>query len=168
MGFGHKGIYLVISLVVLSLITGCVEIQYVKDAPEKIKAADWSKMQTITVSLTEYKFTPSEPSFKKNIPYRLILKNEGKGKHYFVSEGFFRAIALRKVQTSDGEIKAPYITAIEVYPGKSIEIYFIPDKVGTYDLICTVEEHANRGMKGKIEIKDGELRAPEMGWPYKY
>ncbi|MFN3480290.1 MAG: cupredoxin domain-containing protein [Thermodesulfovibrionales bacterium] len=168
MGFDHKRIYLVIGLLLLSLITGCAEIQYVKDAPEKVKAADWSKMQTITVSLTEYKFTPSELSFRKDIPYRLILKNEGREKHYFVSEGFFRAIALRKVQTSDGEIKAPYITAVEVYPEKSVEIYFIPDKLGTYDLICTIEGHADKGMRGKIEIKDGELKAPEMRWPYRY
>lgn len=168
MGFDHKWIYLVISFVLPSLITGCAEIHYVKDAPEKVKAADWSKIQTVTVSLTEYKFTPSQLSFKKNIPYRLILKNEGKEKHYFVSEGFFMAIALRKVQTPDGEIKAPYITAVEVYPGKSVEIYFIPDKVGTYNLICTIEGHADRGMKGKIEIKDRELKEPEMRWPYRY
>lgn len=167
MGFDHKGIYL-IPLVLLSLSTGCAEIQYVKDASEKVKVADWSKMQTITVSLTEYKFTPSELSFKKNIPYRLILKNEGKEKHYFVSESFFRSIALRKVQTTDGEVKAPYITAVEVYPEKSIEIYFVPDKAGTYDLICTIEGHAEKGMKGKIEIKDGELKEQEMRWPYRY
>lgn len=168
MGFGNKKIHLIIFLVLLPLIIGCAEIQYVKDTPEKVKAADWSKMQTITVSLTEYKFIPSELSFKRNIPYRLIIKNDGKEKHYFVSEGFFEAIALRKVQSSDGEVKAPYITAVEVYPEKSMEIYFVPDKVGTYDLICTTEGHAERGMKGKIEIKDGELKEPEMSLPFRY
>ncbi len=60
------------------------------------------------------------------------------------------------------------ITAVEAYPEKSIETYFIPDKVETYDLIYTIEGHAERGMKGRIEINDSELKEPEMRWPYRY
>src|SRR4030067_137541 len=75
---------------------------------------------------------------------------------FFVSEESFRAIALRKVESKDGEVKAPYITAIEVYPDRSIDIYFIPAKAGTYDFICTVKGHAEKGMTGKIHIEEGK------------
>lgn len=139
-----------------------------RGALEKVKAADWSKLQTVIVSLTEYKFIPTQLVFKIDTPYKLILRNDGKEKHYFVSEGFFRAIALRKVQSSDGEVKAPYITAIEVYPGRSMEIYFIPDREGIYDLTCTTEGHAEKGMTGKIRIEDGKPKSPEILKPYTY
>ena len=153
-----KRILMIITFIMLPAFFGCAStgVDYVKDAPERVKAADWAKMQIITVSLTEYKFVPLELVFKKDTPYKLVLKNDGKEKHYFVSEEFFRAIALRKVESKDGEVKAPYITAIEVYPDRSIDIYFIPAKAGTYDLICTVKGHAEKGMTGKIHIEEGK------------
>src|SRR4030067_459806 len=149
-------VHIIITFILLSVFLGCASIDYVKDAPERVKAADWSKMQTITVSLTEYKFVPDELVFKKDTPYKLVLKNDGKEKHYFVSEAFFKAIALRKIESKDGEVKAPYITAVEVYPDRSIDIYFIPAKAGTYDLICTVKGNAEKGMTGKIHIEEGK------------
>ena len=75
-------------------------------------------------------------------------------KHYFVSEGFLKAIATRKVQSNaDGEIKAPYFTALEVFPGRSLDLYFIPVRKGTYPLRCTIEGHAEEGMVGEIRIE---------------
>jgi uncharacterized cupredoxin-like copper-binding protein len=132
---------------------GFAGTDYVRDAPERVKAADWSKMETVSVVLTEHRFAPAHMSFRKDVPYKMELKNEGSEKHYFVSGGFFRAIATRKVQSTDGEIKAPYLEAIEVYPGRSMELYFIPVKEGDYDLSCTIEGHAEKGMRGKIHIR---------------
>lgn len=145
---------LAISTIVSSGLIGCTRIDYVQDAPQRVKAADWSRMQTMSVSLTEFAFSPSTLVFQEGIPYKLEILNKGTIKHYFTSEGFFKAIATRKIQSNaDGEIKAPYFSAIEVFPGRSLDLYFIPVKKGTYDLKCTIEGHAEKGMVGQIRIE---------------
>lgn len=157
----NKKICLTLVIILILGMLGCAGIDYVKDAPDRVTAADWSKTQTVVVSLEEYKFVPSQLVFKINIPYKLDIKNNGNEKHYFVSEDFFRAIALRKVQSLDGEIKAPYLTAVEVYPGRTVELYFIPVKDGIYDLVCTIEGHAKKGMVGKIRIEESVVEIPK-------
>jgi uncharacterized cupredoxin-like copper-binding protein len=123
------------------------------DLAKALAGADWSKMETVTVTMTEYSFSPSPIVLKEGVPTRLVLKNAGKEAHYFVAERFFKTIATRKIQSSDGEIKAPSFTAVEVYPGKMLEWFFVPAQKGVYDLLCTVKGHAEHGMKGKIEVR---------------
>jgi uncharacterized cupredoxin-like copper-binding protein len=123
------------------------------DLAKALAGADWSKMETVTVTMNEYSFSPSPIVLKEGVPTRLVLKNAGKEAHYFVAEQFFRGIATRKVQGSDGEIKAPFFTAVEVYPGKMLEWFLVPARKGVYELLCTVKGHAEHGMKGKIEVR---------------
>jgi uncharacterized cupredoxin-like copper-binding protein len=86
--------------------------------------------------------------------YKLEIQNKGKAKHYFTAEGFFKAIATRKLQSNaDGEIKAPYFLALEVFPGRSLDLYFIPVTKGTYKLHCTISGHEEKGMHGSIVIE---------------
>jgi uncharacterized cupredoxin-like copper-binding protein len=123
------------------------------DLAKALAGADWSKMETVTVTMTEYSFSPSPIVLKEGVPTRLVLKNAGKEAHYFVAERFFKTIATRKVQGSDGEVKAPSFTAVEVYPGRTLEWFFVPVRKGAYDLLCTVKGHAEHGMKGRIEVR---------------
>jgi uncharacterized cupredoxin-like copper-binding protein len=123
------------------------------DLAKALAGADWSKMETVTVTMTEYAFSPSLIILKEGVPTRLVLKNAGKEPHYFVAEQFFKGIVTRKVQGSDGEIKAPYFTAVEVYPGKMLEWFLVPAQKGGYDILCTAKGHAKHGMKGKIEVR---------------
>lgn len=151
---------ILMALVVIQVgLTGCVrrccvKADYIKNASGVVKSADWSAMETVTVSLKEFSFSPSKIVFKKNTPYKLEIRNDGTVKHYFTAGAFFKAVATRKVQSnSDGEIKAPYFTALEVFPGRSLDFYFIPVKAGTYDLTCTIEGHAEKGMTGHVVIE---------------
>jgi len=123
------------------------------DLAKALAGADWSKMETVTVTMTEYSFSPSPIVLKEGVPTRFVLKNAGKEAHYFVAERFFKTIATRKVQGSDGEVKAPSFTAVEVYPGRTLEWFFVPAQKGEYDLLCTVKGHAEHGMKGRIEVR---------------
>jgi uncharacterized cupredoxin-like copper-binding protein len=118
-----------------------------------VSDADWSKMKTITVTMGEYNFSPARLHFIAGVPYKLTIKNSGEAKHYFVSGKFFKAIALRKVETQDGEIKAPYLTAVEVFPGRSVDLYFVPVTKDAYRLTCTIKGHAEKGMTGQIVIE---------------
>ena len=136
------------------LLSGCTTVGYVADAKSKVSAADWSKIQTISVVLEEYSYKPAELRFTTGIPYILQIQNKGTTKHYFTAEEFYKAIATRKVQSNaDGEIKAPYFSAIEVYPGRSLDLYFIPVKKGSYRLHCTIAGHESKGMHGEIVIE---------------
>ena len=162
-------IFLILALLVLAGLStslGCATspaIRPVNAGPEVgdyvvaepyVKAADWDKMETVEVVLSEYSFDQSEFHFKAESPYKLQIKNKGAYKHYFVAEEFFKAIATRKVQSNkDGEIKAPYFTAIEVYPGGSLDLYFVAVTKGEYNLHCTIEGHEAMGMHGTIIIE---------------
>jgi len=147
------------SLVTSTLVLSLVFLAYSAvsaegpDLGKALAGADWSKMETVTVTMTEYAFSPSSVVLKEGVPTRLVLKNAGKEAHYFVAEQFFKGIATRKVQGSDGEIKAPYFTAVEVYPGKTLEWFLVPARKGIYDLLCTAKGHAGHGMKGMIEVR---------------
>jgi uncharacterized cupredoxin-like copper-binding protein len=141
-------------MIVLILLSGCVTVDYVEDAQSRVKAADWSKMQTLSVVLKEYSYAPSHIQFKTGVPYKLQIQNKGTVKHYFTAEEFFKGIATRKVQSNaDGEIKAPYFSALEVFPGRSLDLYFIPVKKGSYRLHCTITGHEAEGMHGVIIIE---------------
>ena len=125
----------------------------VEDPAKVLAAADWSTMETVTATMTEYSFSPSRLVFRKGVPTKLVIRNAGKEHHYFVAEAFFRTLATRKIQSSDGEVKAPAFTAVEVYAGKTIEWFLVPLEKGTFDLVCTVKGHADHGMKGTIEVR---------------
>ena len=147
-------IYVAMGAIVILGWVGCAGVDYIRDAPERVKAADWAKMETVQASLTEYTFSPSTLVFQEGVPYKLEIMNKGTIKHYFTAEGFFKAIATRKLQSNtDGEIKAPYFTAIEIFPGRSLDLYFIPIRQGSYELLCTIEGHAGKGMVGQIRIE---------------
>jgi uncharacterized cupredoxin-like copper-binding protein len=137
----------------VAMAGAAVDAEPPQEYGKALAAADWSQMVTVTVTLSEYAFSPTPLLFKEGVPTKLVLKNAGKEHHYFVSEEFFRNVATRKVQSSDGEAKAPFFAAVEVYAGKTMEWFLIPMKKGTYDLLCTVPGHAERGMKGTIEVR---------------
>ncbi len=151
---GKAGWITAATCMVLILVSGCATVDYVADAKTIVGAADWNNMKTVPVVLKEYSFTPSTLHFKANAPFKLQIQNEGTVKHYFTAEGFFKAIATRKVQSNaDGEIKAPYFSALEVFPGRSLDMYFIPVTKGTYKLLCTITGHEAQGMYGTIIIE---------------
>jgi len=138
----------------VAIAAGCASVDYVADAKVHVSAADWSKMKTVDVVLKEYSFIPEVLKFDAGTPYKLKIINTGTGKHYFTATGFFKAIATRKVQSNtDGEIKAPYFLALEVFPGRSLDLYFVPVRRGTYGLRCTIPGHEAQGMHGTIVIQ---------------
>ena len=131
------------------------QADYVTDAAAIVKAADWSKQQTTTVELNEFSYTPSVIRVRAGTPYKMELVNRGTMKHYFTAPEFFRAIATRKVQSNhDGEIKAPYFTALEMMPnGGQLDLYFVPVKPGTYRVECTIPGHVEQGMVGQLLVE---------------
>ena len=152
-----KGLSRITAFVVGAAIAGLAAASddYIRDYAERVKAADWNAMETLTVTLDEHSYEPSELRFKAGKAYKLQLKNVGKKDHYFTAEKFFRAVAWRKAMVEkQGEIKAPFFIAFEpLKNGGQIDLYFVPVTKGSYEVICTIEDHKQQGMSGTLIIE---------------
>ncbi len=126
---------------------------YVGNAGARVASADWSRAETLTVVLSEYAFSPGTLTFRAGAPYRLRIKNGGNSTHFCVSEGFFKAIAARKLVTPSAETEQPYLKSIALKPGEAKDLHFVPVRPGAYALECTAPFHAGFGMRGEITIR---------------
>jgi uncharacterized cupredoxin-like copper-binding protein len=126
---------------------------YVQDVSTVLAGVDWSEAESVTVQLSEYQFEPSDLVFEQGVPYRLVVRNDGKGSHTFVSEGFFQAIAAQKLISPDREVAMPYLMTVEVSPQTQEELHFVAVKKGSYPLECSVLLHEIFGMEGQITIQ---------------
>lgn len=131
--------------------------EYMSNSADIVKAANWEQMETVTIVLTEHDFEPKHLKLKADKAYRLVIKNTGEADHYYTAAEFFKSVAWRKVQTPrphGGEVKAPYFTAVEAYKkGGTVELFFVPVKKGTFEVVCTIEDHKEKGMTGSITVE---------------
>jgi len=127
----------------------------VANADALVKAADWSKAETITVVMGEHHYTPMDLKLKAGQPYKLELKNEGDKDHYYTAPEFFKNVAWRKAMVNkQAEIKAPYFTAVEVLKKTGqLDLYFIAVNKGSYPVYCTIDDHREKGMEGSVVIE---------------
>jgi uncharacterized cupredoxin-like copper-binding protein len=134
--------------------TGDVIDTYVQNAAEFAgsDAADWDNAEVVQVELSEMAFTPSSLRFEAGKPYKVELVNVGALKHEVAAEHFFASVAWRKVESEQSEIKAPFFREIEVLPGQTVELFFVPISTGTFDVVCEIEGHLEAGMFGSIEV----------------
>lgn len=115
----------------------------------------------------EHAFHPSALNFETGKLVKLVLHNPSPDPHYFSSPELAARVFTRKVQVMDklgpggkaiGEIKGA-VREIEVYPGGTVEWFFVPVATGTIeDLHCSIKAadgktHAQHGMVGTITIR---------------
>lgn len=136
--------------------------QYVANAADFVEAADWDAAETVTIDLSEFAFTPDQITLEAGQPYILELVNVGDVKHEFTAEDFFRTVATRKAETAESEVKVPFFTEIEVFAGRSAELFLIPLIPGTYDLVCEIEGHFEAGMFGTITVTGATPTSPAL------
>lgn len=141
-----------VTFVLVLLATGCQLLDYFQDVPTVVEAADWSKMQTVTVYMSESAFSPDKMAFAVGVPYKLEIINNCTAKRHFTAEKFFHAIAARYAHNSDGEIRATYFSSLTVYSGRSLNLYFIPVKKGFYELRSDIPDREGEEMIGRIAI----------------
>ena len=115
----------------------------------------------------EYLFSPNNFAFETGKLYKLVIHNPSPAPHYFTAPEFATRVFTRKIQVMDklgseakplGEIKGT-IREVEVYPGATVEWFFVPVATGTSDdLHCPIKAedgktHAQHGMVGAITIQ---------------
>src|SRR5215212_10976935 len=128
--------------VVLSLAVGCAgggggEGGANANAPSGA-GAKGSVLKTIRIQETEYNLKPAKITLKKPGLYVLKVVNSGSITH-----------ALEV----DGEGLEEYSKKIE--PGQSTQLRLDLRKAGTDELTCPVDHHEEKGMEGKVIVKEG-------------
>jgi uncharacterized cupredoxin-like copper-binding protein len=150
-----KHVLAIIATVLMLPPSAGAEESYIRNAQDYIGKVDWNATKTVTVTMTEHQYEPTDLRFTAGQPYKLELKNTGAKDHYYTAPEFFRGVAWRKAMVNArAEIKAPYFTAFEVLKsGGQIDLYFVPVTKGTYPVYCTIEDHRQQGMEGSIIIE---------------
>ena len=115
----------------------------------------------------DYRFHPERVTVETGKLVKLVLHNPSDEPHYFSSPELAARVFTRKVQVMDGsgpgakpigEVKGA-IREIEVYPGGTVEWFFVPVATGAlHDLHCSVrapdgKTHQQHGMVGSITIQ---------------
>jgi len=109
-------------------------------------ATDWSQAQTVTVTTSEYEFSPKRLVFKRGVAYRLHIDNRGGDMHEFTAPEFFKTAEIR-----EPSVLNPDKTEVEVSPGKSKDLEFVAQRAGRYELRCS--DHDWAGMMGEITVE---------------
>jgi uncharacterized cupredoxin-like copper-binding protein len=100
--------------------------------------AKGSVLKTVRIQETEYSLKPADTTLKKPGLYALKVVNSGSTTH-----------ALEV----DGEGLEEYSKKIE--PGQSTELRLDLRKAGTYELTDPLDHHEEKGMEGKLVVKEG-------------
>jgi len=108
-----------------------------------------SAQTAITVSMTNYAFTPSTLTLKAGETYRIHFSNDASKGHDFTAREFFQSATIApgdKAKLEDGE-------EVELDGGQSTDITLTPNRAGTYPVTCTHFMHSMLGMTGKIVVQ---------------
>lgn len=92
-----------------------------------------SQVREFTVVATPFKFDVTEIKVKKGDTVRIVFKNEG-GMHDWVVDEF-------NARTK------------QLQAGQTETIEFVADKVGTFEYYCSVMQHRQMGMVGKLIVE---------------
>jgi len=104
--------------------------------------------QDIYVAAQDFRFVPNEIHLVGNRLSRLIVRNEGRERHQFISPLLDRADVRLPTPNTLPNATAP--DGIAILPGQSLALQFIPEP-GTYEIRCLIKGHA--GMRGMIIVE---------------
>jgi plastocyanin len=102
----------------------------------------------ISVTLTDYAFTPGTLDLKTGATYQLHFVNSGSKDHNFSAPEFFAAAQV----AADDQAKLSK-GIVELGSGKSVDITVTPGSAGTYAVECTHFMHKMMGMHGNIVVQ---------------
>jgi uncharacterized cupredoxin-like copper-binding protein len=125
------------------MLIGAIALAHAQGAGTQI---DWQKAKRVDMLMVEYDFVPEELRFRRDIPYRLHLVNEGTESHDFTAPDFFAAVEFKEIVAPN-----PGKTSVFLSPGQSADLYFIPRQSGLFELRCA--DHDWAGMTGTIIVE---------------
>lgn len=114
--------------------TKATEAPSMSPATESGSKTITSETKSFTVSGTDFAFSPSTISVRTGDSVSVTFKNEGKFPHNF-------------------SVTELGVSGKTIQPGATDTVTFTADKAGTYKYLCTVGNHADKGMVGTITVE---------------
>lgn len=111
-------------------------------------AAGAQAESAVTVSMTNYAFTPGTLNLKAGETYRIHFSNDSNKSHDFTAREFFQSSTIApgdKAKLEDGE-------EVELEGGQAIDITLTPNRAGIYAASCTHFMHSMLGMTGMVVV----------------
>ncbi len=142
-----------IASILLLFLTACG--QAATPTPVEVNKGD-TEMETgsgivLTVSMTEFKFTPNTYSVPAGSQVTLELSNDGRANHNWVLMEF-EYIAEAPYSNED---EAHELFNFVLRPGENETFTFTaPSVPGEYQVVCTFPGHLARGMKGILTVTE--------------
>jgi uncharacterized cupredoxin-like copper-binding protein len=125
--------WFVAAMVALSVAVGCAG----GGGSNSPSGAKDSVLKTIRIEETEYSLKPADITLEKPGIYAFKVVNAGGTTHALEVEGE----GLQKYSK-------------EIEPGRSTQLR-LELKAGTYELTCPVDHHEEKGMVGKVIVREG-------------
>ncbi|MFQ5638329.1 MAG: plastocyanin/azurin family copper-binding protein, partial [bacterium] len=123
--------------------------------------AVWTTAEVVTVNMVEnadgsLAYDPATLNLTKGKGYKIHLVNAAGhvSKHYYTASDFYKTVVTRKAEDGYGEIKMPYMKAVELLIGGETELFMVPTVSGSYEVFCTITGHKDRGMSGLVIVVD--------------
>ena len=102
----------------------------------------------ISISLTDYAFTPGTLDLKAGTTYQLHFVNSGSKDHNFSAPEFFSAAQI----AADDQAKVTK-GQVGLGAGQTVDITVTPGGAGTFAVECTRFMHKMMGMHGNIVVQ---------------
>lgn len=110
----------------------------------------------ITMTMTEFSYSPSSITVSTGQPIELTIKNDGQIEHDFVIE----KIDVSSVSVEGGGVgehhmsgdHSDYDLHVSTSTGGTSILKFTPNEPGTYKILCSVEGHEAAGMLGELVV----------------
>jgi len=130
-----------------------------------------AKAQKVTITMSDFKFTPKTIAVKAGVPVELTLVNKGAVEHefmvyvtpkaapddwdeYVMDNTYFKDMGeVEVVFRGQGAVASTRMFEVELEKGKSATVEFTPAKKGTFETGCHVEGHYEAGMKATFVVK---------------
>jgi hypothetical protein len=96
-------------------------------------------------------FSVSEIDLETGTFYRLRITSDGKDEYFFSAPNFFNSIWFDQIVINDLEIKPTGIYGLEFDDKGSIDLFFVPIKMGKFKFSIPALEHS--GFVGQITVR---------------
>ena len=130
-----------------------------------------AKAQKVTITMSDFTFTPKTITVQAGTPVELTLINKGSVEHefmvyvapkatpddwdeYVMDNTYFKDMGeVEVVFRNQGAVASTRMFEVELEKGKGATVLFTPSKKGPFEIGCHVEGHYEAGMKGTFVVK---------------
>lgn len=136
------------------------EGQWISNFGDYKEAANWDAATPLSLDLGAGTLTPSSLELVAGQPYEIAISNSDSVEHGLSAPDFFRASAVRKTESSGGEIKLILFREINVGAGKSTSLFIVPVMPGVLTMNETTDGVVATDGSGRISVTGTVPTAP--------